>query len=77
MRAGGNDVGELTLTNGGVTRKWKRLEDYAKEVSEARIYAGYHYRFSTEVASAMGRKIGELTAKTQLLNAIAASETKR
>jgi hypothetical protein len=76
-RAGGNDVGELTLTNAGVTRKWKRLEDYAKEVSDARIYAGFHYRFSTDVANSMGRKIGELTATTQLLIATAAAQTKR
>lgn len=76
-QASGNDVAELTLTNAGVTRKWKRLEDYAKEVSEARIYAGFHYRFSTEVANAMGRKIGELTATAQLLGATAAAQTKR
>jgi len=36
------------------------------EVSNARIWAGFHYRFSTEVGKDMGRKIGELTVATQL-----------
>jgi hypothetical protein len=35
-------------------------------VSNARIYSGFHYRFSTEVANDMGRKIAELTVTTQL-----------
>lgn len=68
--AGGN-VGELTLTSPlapGVTRKWKRLEDYRDEVALARIYAGFHYRFSTEAAKTMGTKIGELAVTTQLVS---------
>jgi hypothetical protein len=65
----GNEVGEILLTSPtapGVTRRWTRLQDYRDEVSNARIYAGFHYRFSTEVAKDMGRKIGELTVKTKL-----------
>jgi hypothetical protein len=65
----GNEVGEITLvspTAPGVTRKWTRLQDYSDEVSNARIYAGFHYRFSIEAGKAMGKKIGELTASTQL-----------
>ena len=31
----------------------------ADEVSLARIYAGFHYRNSTEVGRAMGRQIGD------------------
>jgi hypothetical protein len=75
----GNDIGEITLTSPtapGVTRKWTRLEDYADEVSNARIYAGFHYRFSTEVAKDMGRKIGELTAATQMGRPLAAAADK-
>ena len=30
----------------------------------ARIYDGVHYRNSTEVGSAMGKKIGELAVKS-------------
>ena len=64
-----DDVGELTVTSPtapGVTRRWTRLEDYANEVSNARVWAGFHYRFSTVVGQDMGRKIGELTVATQL-----------
>ena len=76
----GGDVGELTLTSvqaPGVTRRWKRLEDYNNEVSEARIFAGFHYRFATDVGKSMGKRIGELTVKTQLLNAAAPKTTKQ
>lgn len=33
-------------------------------VNKARIWAGVHYRFSTEVGAAMDRKAGELAVKT-------------
>jgi hypothetical protein len=65
----GNEVREISLTSPtapGVTRKWTRIQDYSDEVSVARIYAGFHYRFSTEVGKDMGKKIGELTIATQL-----------
>jgi hypothetical protein len=65
----GDDVGELTLlspTAPGVTRRWTKLDDYRDEVSNARIWAGFHYRFSTETGQEMGRKIGELTVATTL-----------
>jgi PAP2 superfamily len=65
----GNDIKEVTLTSPtapGVTRRWTRVQDYSDEVSEARIYAGFHYRFSTIVGKDMGRKIGELAVATQL-----------
>jgi hypothetical protein len=52
------------------------LQDYSDEVSNARIYAGFHYRFSTEVGKDMGRKIGELTAATQLRGAVASAQSK-
>jgi hypothetical protein len=34
-----------------------------REVSEARIAAGVHYRNSTEVGQAMGRQIGKLAER--------------
>jgi hypothetical protein len=33
------------------------------EVSQARIWAGFHYRFSTQVGEDMGRKIGRYVVK--------------
>jgi len=44
----------------GVTRSWNSVADFMQEVSNARIYDGVHYRNSTEVGSALGRKVGEL-----------------
>ena len=51
-------------TAGGAVRTWTSLDDFAKEVAVARIYDGVHYRNSTEVGSAMGRKIGDLVARS-------------
>jgi hypothetical protein len=68
----GNDVAEITVTSPtapGVTRKWTRIQDYIDEVSLARIYAGFHYRFSTKAGEDMGRKIAELALTTELLGA--------
>jgi hypothetical protein len=76
----GNEVGEITLTSptaAGVTRKWTRLQDYSDEVSNARIYAGFHYRFSTEAGKEMGKKIGDLAATTLMLGAVADAQQKR
>lgn len=49
-------------TAGGAVRTWTSVGAFTKEVAQARIYDGVHYRNSTEVGSAMGRKIGELVA---------------
>jgi len=38
--------------------------DFVQEVAVARIYDGVHYRNSTEVGTAMGKKIGELAVKS-------------
>jgi hypothetical protein len=65
----GEDAGEIAVTSPtapGVVRRWTRLDDYRDEVSNARVWAGFHYRFSTEVGKDMGKKIGELTIATQL-----------
>jgi hypothetical protein len=78
--AAGDDVGEFSLTSPtapGVTRKWTRLQDYSDEVANARIYAGFHYRFSTHVGKDMGKKIGELTVATQLRGVEASAAPKR
>jgi hypothetical protein len=46
----------------GATRSWTKIEDFTREVANARIYDGVHYRNSTEVGSAMGKQVGELAA---------------
>jgi len=51
-------------TAGGATRTCAAGADFTKEVAAARIYDGVHYRNSTEVAAAMGQKIGELAVQS-------------
>jgi hypothetical protein len=46
----------------GAARSWAKIDDFVREVADARIYDGVHYRTSTEVGTAMGRKVGELAA---------------
>ena len=58
---GSADIPEVTMTSAtapGVTHRWINIWAYADEVSLARIYAGFHYRFSTRVGQNMGRDIG-------------------
>jgi hypothetical protein len=58
---GSADIPEVALTSPtapGVTHRWTNLEAFANEIAEARICAGFHYRFSTRVGTDMGRKIG-------------------
>jgi hypothetical protein len=50
----------------GVERKWTTIQQWADEVSEARICGGLHYRNSTVVGKSMGRQIGEFAAKRYL-----------
>jgi hypothetical protein len=50
-------------TANGAVRSWNSVADFWQEVALGRIYDGVHYRFSTEVGTAMGRKVGELAAK--------------
>jgi hypothetical protein len=59
------DVPELSLTSPtapGVTHRWSTLEAFTTEVANARVWSGFHYRFSTRVGTAMGRDIGRYVA---------------
>ena len=50
----------------GIVHTWGSIAEYAEEVSTARIYGGVHYRNSTVVGNAMGKKIGELAVRNFL-----------
>ena len=50
----------------GVERSWSNVDDFMAEVAVARIYDGVHYRNSTEVGTAMGKKIGAMAAANAL-----------
>jgi len=67
---GSGPIAALKMTSPtapGVTRTWNRIQDYVTDVSNARVWAGVHYRFSTEVGEAMGRKIGELAIRKHMV----------
>jgi hypothetical protein len=50
----------------GVVRSWTKIDDFVQEVANARVYDGVHYRNSTEVGTAMGKRIGALAAAKAL-----------
>ena len=59
---GTTNIPEVSITSPtaqGVTHHWTDLHAFVDEVSEARIWAGFHWRFSTEVGRGMGYRIGE------------------
>ncbi len=59
----------LTTTStsaNGAARSWPIIDAFVQEVSNARIYDGVHYRFSTEAGAAMGRQIGALAVARHL-----------
>jgi PAP2 superfamily len=58
---GSADIPEVSMTSStapGVSHRWTNLGAFADEIANARIWAGFHYRFSTRVGTDMGRKIG-------------------
>ncbi|HZN49856.1 MAG TPA: vanadium-dependent haloperoxidase [Methylomirabilota bacterium] len=57
-------LSSTSSTAGGVERTWSSVDEFVREVAVARIYDGVHYRNSTQVGSAMGKKIGELAVKS-------------
>ena len=57
-------LSSASSTAGGAVRTWASVDEFTTEVALARIYDGVHYRTSTEVGSAMGKKIGELVVKS-------------
>jgi hypothetical protein len=50
-------------------RSWKSVEEIVREVSDARVFGGVHFRNSADVGAMMGRKNGELVASALLVEA--------
>ncbi len=60
----GAKLRSFRLSSPGVpkaTHSWSRLSDFVGEVSNAPVWGGVHFRNSTVVGVAMGRKIGDYT----------------
>ena len=59
------DVQEISLTSPtapGITHRWSSLDAFTNEVANARVWAGFHYRSSGRVGTAMGRDVGRYVA---------------
>jgi len=59
----------LTTTSStamGAARSWTKIEDFVREVADARVYGGVHFRNSTEVGVAMGKQVGALAVAKYL-----------
>jgi PAP2 superfamily len=73
---GTEDIPEIATTSPtapGVTHRWTNMTVYTDEVANARIWAGFHYRFSTRVGTDMGHQIGEYVVKNVMQPAATAS----
>lgn len=60
-----NELPEISLTSPtapGITHRWLSLEAFISEVANARVWAGFHYRSSARVGTAMGRDVGRYVA---------------
>ena len=63
---GSEDIPEIAITSTaapGVTHRFTNMTAFADEVANARIWSGFHYRFSTRVGTDMGHQIGEYVVK--------------
>jgi hypothetical protein len=69
------DIPEIAMTSPtapGVTHRWSNMTAFTEEIANARIWSGFHYRFSTRVGTEMGLQIGEYVAKN-VMQPVAAS----
>jgi len=58
------EVSMVSSTLPGVSHRWTNIGMFADEIANARIWAGFHYRFSARVGADMGRKIGRYVVET-------------
>jgi hypothetical protein len=59
---GSTAIPEIAMTSPtapGVTHRFTDMTAYIEEIANARIWAGFHYRFSTRIGTEMGYQIGE------------------
>ena len=51
----------------GVSRDFSSFTDAVRQVEDARVWAGFHYRFSCEDGAALGTNVGEWALATVAL----------
>jgi PAP2 superfamily protein len=70
------DIPETAMTSPtapGVIRRWTNMTAFTEEIANARIWAGFHYRFSTLVGTEMGYQIGEYVVKNVMQPVVSSS----
>ena len=70
------EIPEIVMTSPmapGVTHRWTNMTALTEEVANARIWAGFHYRFSTRVGTDMGLQIGEYVVKNVMQPVVTSS----
>ena len=70
---GSGEIPEVAMTSPmapGITHRWTNMHNFTEEVANARIWAGFHYRFSTRVGTGMGIRIGKYTVESIMQPAI-------
>jgi hypothetical protein len=73
---GSVDIPEIAVTSPtapGVTHRWATMTAFTEEVAAARIWAGFHYRFSTRVGTEMGYRIGDYVVNNVMLPSVTGS----
>jgi len=68
------EIADTSPTAPGITHRWTNMTAYTEEVANARIWAGFHYRFSTRVGTDMGLQIGEYVVKNVMQPVAPASQ---
>src|SRR5262249_3253966 len=69
-------IPEIAITSPtapGVTHRFTNLTAFTDEVANARIWAGFHYRFSTRVGTGMGLAIGDYVVKNVIQPVVTSS----
>jgi len=61
----GTDKAEFGLDSAttGATRRYTRFSEVGDEVQDARVWAGIHFRFSTEDGARIGREVARLVVR--------------
>ena len=65
---GAADIPEIALTSPtapGVTHRFTNMTVFIDEIASARIWSGFHYRFSTRVGTAMGLRSANTSRRTR------------
>src|SRR5207245_9212311 len=73
---GTEEIPEIAMTSPtapSVTHRWTNMTAFTDEVANARIWSGFHYRFSTRVGADMGRQIGEYVVRNVMQPVVTSS----